>query len=932
MVNDTLTASRISTIGQALQWQEHVPPTERLVYCQKLVNLRREYRKTGYALAERPSVAAFGESQMGKSYLVSALLSTSNAPFKVTDGERAYHFIDEINPSSPNSTIEATGVITRFTTQPQHLPAGVLGVQLLSVADVLLVLCEAYYNQVDYSYESIKSHEQINEILSAVTPGSATHPFLSEDELLDVKEYLQNTSRQKKCHALLTSDSFDFLLMRLKQLTQDQLTSLLKLMWNDNQEMSRLFDDLMATYTKLNFANTVRVDFACVLKKHGTLLDVARLDEMYAAPEVAVSEYQPDVTVTIDAGTRHAVTVPKSFFSALIAELTFELPPQLAQSRAFLKDIDILDFPGARRPEQISETKLALGKNLSTVFRRGKVSYLFSKYSTSKRITALLFCHNNNQSAESTIGGVLTKWVHNNVGETAAKREQFIVQSQVSPLLVVATWFNKDLDYQNENKDEPDRLSERWQRRFNVVLEKEVLKASDPDHWLNAWTTSQPDFDNIFMLRDFKYSTSIFSGYDADAGLAEREVIVNEKYPDFLLDLRASFVNDSFVKHHIPNSEQAWDAAATVGNDGSRLIIDTLCHIAPHAAGARNKKLTSDLTTLDRRLLTLLDTYHQAEDGDVKLKQAKKQAGDACLHIDRQLGKDAYFFGRLKHALMISETELYELIHSQILGAELPQEMTDEESGIFLAAGLDAGGTRERNIETLCEYLGCDSEEECRDTLLEQGIELSHLLAQQKIASSEEDQLMTTIEKRWHDDFLATRCVTHLANAYPPIDLVVRKLWAVYRMLGMHEKLSRQVGYFLKNLNREQSVGIIADLVTMRLNAFVDSFGYDFIAPEGRARILQSNDRLRLGIDASMLDRNANEGIALLADLDKKSELLAAEGFSKQGKQFLSRFPQYQSVWRWEQQLRFAFAFACELPDYDPVANASLGQIIAGVR
>ena len=107
-MNSTDIVNRIDTIQQSLRWKGNVPITEQLTFQERLINLRREYKKTKFALDERPSVAAFGESQMGKSYLVSAMLSSPNVPFRVTDGTMSYHFIDEINPSSPNSTIEAT--------------------------------------------------------------------------------------------------------------------------------------------------------------------------------------------------------------------------------------------------------------------------------------------------------------------------------------------------------------------------------------------------------------------------------------------------------------------------------------------------------------------------------------------------------------------------------------------------------------------------------------------------------------------------------------------------------------------------------------------------------------------------------------------------------------------------------------------------------
>ena len=46
-----------------------------------LKNLRRKLKRISNALEENCSVAAYGESQVGKSYLMSSLLSSPNSPF-----------------------------------------------------------------------------------------------------------------------------------------------------------------------------------------------------------------------------------------------------------------------------------------------------------------------------------------------------------------------------------------------------------------------------------------------------------------------------------------------------------------------------------------------------------------------------------------------------------------------------------------------------------------------------------------------------------------------------------------------------------------------------------------------------------------------------------------------------------------------------------
>lgn len=66
----------------------------------KLVGYRRELKKKKFAMQDNSAAAVYGESQVGKSYLISSLLSESNEPFCVMGNENTYHnFIKDINPT-----------------------------------------------------------------------------------------------------------------------------------------------------------------------------------------------------------------------------------------------------------------------------------------------------------------------------------------------------------------------------------------------------------------------------------------------------------------------------------------------------------------------------------------------------------------------------------------------------------------------------------------------------------------------------------------------------------------------------------------------------------------------------------------------------------------------------------------------------------------
>ncbi len=926
---------QLSVVDHAFGWIENVPTSEQLEFKKKLINIRRELKKTRYAVSEPCSTAAFGESQMGKSYLVSAMLSTPSHPFAVTDGKNQYDFISEINPSMPNSTIEATGVITRFTTKAKdQVPSGFLKVQLLSIPDIILILCEAFYNQVDYVQENVLSISEINDYLDSIVPEKpiTKERLLDEDEVLDIKEYLSDKRAvlHKKCSNIIDHNSnfFNFLVSNLTNLSEAQLSDILQILWNRDKYIGKLWTDMISTYKTLDYQSCVYAEFDAVLKRKGTLLDVARLDEMYGVPEDSGSEYEPFAEVkTSETGS--TIKIKKSFFSSLIAELSFSLPIELAESHPFLKDLDILDFPGARRPEQIQQAKLGEGKNLSTVLRRGKVSYLFNKYSAAKRISTLLFCHNNSMSGESSMGGLLDKWVCGNVGEDTSKREDFVRKSSIPPLFIIGTWFNKDLEYQDEKQGDTDRLNARWNRRFNVVLEKEVLKSlGDDSHWFNNWTSSTKAFQNIYMLRDFKYSRTIYRGYDPSKGIPEvGDPISPSSYPMFFSDLKQSFLSNDFVRLHFANPNDAWDSAASCAKDGTIRIINGLNTIAPNVSSARNDKFDADIKKVTKDFRDLLEQYYHPDTSDEQLKLAKKQAGSACLHLDRLLGRDSYAFGRLMDTMMVSESEIYELVHSQLLGEEQPLPMSDEETRIFMSAGLDSTLSREENMERLCDYCGVDEEKECKDMLV--GIDIDKLLSQNQMMAGKADKLVESIETMWRDKVLMTRTIQCFEDSLPPISTMMASMWTLYNVLNVRKSLVEKIRVYMANIEKEVSVGIISDYLSMQFNKFTSSFGYEFFSDKDKEKLASKNKELRLNIDESLLDEKKSViGIGLLSDLYKQKELLSGNSFAGKDRQFLARFPQFKRVWRWEQQLRSAYILTSELPDYDVKANTQLKSII----
>ena len=926
-------------VEKAISWQPNVPESERRNFLEQLVNIRRAFKKIQFAADERCSTAAFGESQMGKSYLVSAMMSDPGKPFTVTDGRREYNFIDEINPSNPNSRVEATGVVTRFTSNVDPaVPEGYLKARLLSVADIILVLCEAYHTQTDYDNSEIKKIDYIRQYCDSIAVPSAPNPspILTQDEVMDIYDYLRGSTMKQRVANITDPESglFSFLLFNVNRLTDEQLISVIRLLWFDNPSINQLFDTLITTYRSIRFCSTVYVPFDAVLKKHGTLLDVARLDEIYDESEIELPDYRPTTIVTTQQNL--SVELRKGELSALIAELYMTLPSLESESRQFLSCLDILDFPGERRPENMDSSKLTNGKNLSVVLRRGKVTYLFNRYSDTKRISSLMLCHNNMQSAESKMGIVLEQWINNNVGSTAALRDTFMNDTQVSPLFIISTFFNLDLEYQtNDSPEKLDELRRRWDNRFKIVLEKEVLRANtdeDQTHWFNQWTTKRP-FRNIFMLRDFKYSTKSFKGYNPNTKSPETEEIIPTAFPDFMQCLKDSFVNYDFVQRHFDNAPQAWDDAATLNNDGTKPIITALNMLAPRVKQARDNMFSAEITRLVALLKNLLMKYYHSGSADDEIKKARRQSAQANLQLGKIDGTDPAAFGKMLDTMMIDEPHLYEIIHKALNSSVTPKAQSDAEKALFMQFGLSTEASRSENLETLFNVLGVDTEEECNEMLAAEGIDINKLLNANRMVNSQANQVTTMVENFWAEEFLSKYAGTKFKETIPSVGDMVTNLIRLFNFLGMHDRITKRVDQYLSSFDKDSAVAIIADYLAMELNHFVTTFGFDYIDSKQFNSIMEKNQRLKLNINEQMLSsKKSLTGVKLLEELDKANHNLQEKGYNNADRDALTRLPRYGFKWTWLEYLKVGYVLSCDLPDYDIAANKRLGEIIKEIE
>ena len=185
-----------------------------------------------------------------------SLLSSSDTPFVLEFDGREYNFVDEINPSGGNSTeVESTGVITRFTTKSKIFDSHkYVKIQNLSIADILMLVVDSYYNDVKINARKSLTPDAINRELLALKDlwkyKNHNQYILDEDNIRDIQEYMIEVIGVGASN-VNNSDFFDTIADNIQYIPIDKWVNVFELLWNKNENFCKIFKALLNEYAKI---------------------------------------------------------------------------------------------------------------------------------------------------------------------------------------------------------------------------------------------------------------------------------------------------------------------------------------------------------------------------------------------------------------------------------------------------------------------------------------------------------------------------------------------------------------------------------------------------------------------------------------------------------------------------------------------------------
>lgn len=961
--------TQINNINDALAWLKVNKPEQYEQRFLQLVGERCRLRKLAATELENPAIAAYGESQKGKSYVITNLLSDNGKPFTVKTPEREYDFVKEINPITNN--VEATGVVTRFTTfgneSGRYNAEYPVMIKLLGISEIATILCDGYHSDItDYSSYSDNELKDIStEIYDRYKERQPiANPVVVEDDILDMKYYLQRCTGGST-QSLIRSPYFERVALIARKVEASEWSDIFAPLWHRNATLTRLFQRLSDALRNLNYAKTVYLPISAVLNTNQTLMSVQRINELGQKEKDEEAAYTKVCIAEPGGGNRVIERYDKSELSALCAEAVFKVEERFLNSElsydmtmitdpavraklpegTFKKDIirhtDLLDFPGARARNQLKEENLdktdakSAMTNDANVYLRGKVAYLFNRYSDCGLINILLFCHDNAQRNDDTLYITIENWIKQYVGDSAQQRARTLrLTGGVSPFFLIATKFNIDMTMADADADDVANsrtaIDQRWSDRFNVVLYKEVIHGNDAE-WFQNWISEGETFKNTYLLRDYKYSGDTGKGNNLYTGFRETG---REQKPamdaEYYERMRTSFIESQHTRKFFANPACSWDVAATQNNDGALYLFEQLAVAAANMEVTRRELTASTLKSIGKSLYDILKSYYHANDAAAQLLQDMNQACAIRRELIFACNRDSYFFGRMIRELQITEKELYNCIYDLVNSSEMNDSRNDSRNYEIIRKDigrrLDRCTTDEMKWECVMMGYNLPDREAAEAFLADKGVDAGKLFAGNFKRKTNSAIIAESVYNAWTDSIKKPEAINRLCDngSFDPIEMsaLVDNIELTARKLRLEETLDRIIEEHVKVMNVSSvNLSLIADLMASKINDFIGDIGYGQRSEEERDAA------------ARLIDDNPMKFDPLEYIVKEHPENYTSEELTEMFDQLIDRPDGVtqafeNNYFRWVEFMIVSFLLKGQIIDYDIEANDRMGRLI----
>ena len=527
---------------------------------EKLRRARNQAQRLAVAAARPMTVGLFGLSQAGKSYLISALAADRQGKLETRFDGECLDFLQHINP--PGGGSEATGLVTRFTRTRIETPHGYpIRLTLMTEADIIKVLGNSFFN--DFDREKVSLPTDGDHVLAVLRELAKRRqgvpvPGMSADDVVDLQDYFQE--RFAASMAPLKADYWPHAVELAPCLAPQDRARLFAILWGEIPDLTQTYQLLRGALEQLSFAQVVHAPLSALvehtqkgLTQANSIMSVAILQRLGSSADDTLQ-----VCPWHDGEPGKVAPIARALLAALTAEIAFPLVEE-PRSKVF-HGVDVLDFPGYRgrlKLQSLDDVRAQVKRDdvnpVTELVLRGKVAYLFERYTDNQEMNLLIVCTpSDKQSDVQDVGPVLERWINKTQGATAEERAR-----RRSGLVWAITMFDKTLT--DALPQSEDQLRMRWGDKG--LMNRTLLERFGNYPWMGEWAPGAP-FNQVFLVRKPGWAVSFLKIQQG------HELGLNDNDRDKLELMRQTFIEDATVQRHVHEPEQAWDAMLALNEGG----------------------------------------------------------------------------------------------------------------------------------------------------------------------------------------------------------------------------------------------------------------------------------------------------------------------------------------------------------------------------
>ncbi len=949
------TGEVIDLLNEGVEWSEkHLKGENSENTRLALKKYRRKLKKVKKTVTEKPVIALFGASQVGKSYLVKNIFNDETNTFYVTDYSSAeqkdYNFIKDINPEGGGA--EATSVVTRFTFDKDNskypLP---VKIRILSAKAIITIIIDTYLSDIKTGRKNIKAEDvkaHIEEIQGLT--GSATQTFLDEDDVFDIDDYIDElfggSNLNSRISAFKDADYWKSVAQIIHKIQPNNWGKVFEILWGKKAELTRLFNLLIQNLESIRFSEVIYTGMEAVLREYGTILDVTRLHNILN---------ESGDTLSVKNDNNENLSIARNFLCALSHEVILNISEDSKNKHGFIQDVDMLDFPGARSRAEYNEAEELDNKKLAMMLLRGKVSYLFNSYSINYEISNLFVCTPTKMTEVSEIPQLVNMWINYNVGKNKEDRTKTLSNMSKSPLFIIFTWWNVQLSYNkvndgNAGEYDEEKLSHKWNLRFNRLIGEDIFGKGN-FHWHEEWTNNQPTFQNYYLLRDYLFSDDVFSGFEQN----KKEDGIKPERQEYYEVLEKSFKNSPLTKNLFGNNvDKAWEESSTVGKDGSQYIIDNMKLVANNIT--KTNRFVNIINEEKTKLEKELKRHYKSEESDEQIAQAIRDGIELEAYMNTIFGVNAYNFGYFIERLTISEHKIL-TFYNEVLKNQKVIKNQDISKFILwrknhprlTAPQDDKPETVQENYDANLEILRQDMMYPTTEELVKDLREKYGFL---EVNKSGEDDLMLLFnpvrlykdtsftlaeeaQEFWFNENLNPQNAEELKKlgfAETALENLFDTLKTSYKKLKLTELIAKKIRNYVDGYKRiADAESMIAHITAGIINEFVNNVGWTFYSESEKEKIKELNSKNQ-NLNLKIPENEKLHEVLEVEDVMKLFDFM--ENLNDNLNKFpldehaVSMVPMIKNYGRWSELMKISFIANCDIPTYDVAANRQLGELI----